>query len=83
VTPHCRLAWLVVNYLTQVRDRWAVQGNGKQRTFIFAMLAESFRSTLLVASSAEQGFDVESGLPPTLMPKMDPNTWFNHALAYT
>ncbi len=63
--------------------RWAVQGNGKQRTFTSAKFADSFRSTLLVASREGQGFDVETGLPPTLMPRVDPNTWFNHALAYT
>jgi integrase len=63
--------------------RWTVDGEGFQEGFSTSRLAESFRSKLLTAARDGVAFDVESGLPITMLQKNKTTTpWFDFACMY-
>ncbi len=63
--------------------RWTVEGEGFQEGFATSRLAESFRSKLLSAARDGVAFDVESGLPVTMLQTKKAKTpWFDFACAY-
>lgn len=63
--------------------RWTVDGEGFQEGFSGSRLAGSFRSKLLAAASEGIAFDVESGLPVTMLHGNKVKTsWFDFACAY-
>lgn len=63
--------------------RWTVDGEGFQEGFATSRLAESFRSKLLTAASDGIAFDVDSGLPVTMLQTQQVKTpWFDFACAY-
>lgn len=64
--------------------RWSVAGGARQKPFQSEALADSFRSDLVVAARRGEAFDVDSGLPVSVLrtrrdatPGMSwpPNTW--------
>lgn len=59
--------------------RWVVAGREKSRSFVTKLLAESFRTDLMKALRAGQGFDTVTGLPET---QARDEPWFAHAVAY-
>lgn len=61
--------------------RWGVDGRERSKTFRTAKLADSFRSTLLVASRAGEAFDPTSGLPTSASKIATGRTWVEHAQA--
>ncbi|MEV6602298.1 hypothetical protein AB0M36_36430 [Actinoplanes sp. NPDC051346] len=55
--------------------RWKVAHNKPTKTFANRTLADNFRSELKSAFNNGQQFDVESGLPPSMLTTKDVTTW--------
>lgn len=51
------------------RVRWVVAGHRHDESFVKSGLAESFRAQLMAAASKGEGFDVDTGLPQSLLRK--------------
>jgi integrase len=51
------------------RVRWVVAGHRHDESFVKLGLAESFRAQLMAAAGKGEGFDVETGLPQSLLRK--------------
>ncbi|WP_067489070.1 tyrosine-type recombinase/integrase [Actinomadura hibisca] len=70
------------------RVRWKVAGRRMSRNFTNSALAISFQAKLRTAANEGEPFDVESGLPLSLIPKEEPEeaapvpTWFEFAMSY-
>jgi integrase len=47
--------------------RWVVGGQSQRKPFVEKTLAESFRSELVTAARKGEAFDIESGLPVTML----------------
>ena len=47
--------------------RWVVAGQSRSRTFSARALADHFRSDLMQAANRGEAFDVESGLPESMI----------------
>src|SRR5262245_34775743 len=63
--------------------RWTVDGEAFQEGLATSRLAESFRSKLLSAARDGVAFDVESGLPVTMLQaKKVATPWFDFACTY-
>src|SRR5690606_15350570 len=62
--------------------RWTVAGREKSSTFKTKGLAESFLSSLRQAAKNGEAFDVETGLPASLMADRDARTWYALAVDY-
>ncbi|MFI6800535.1 tyrosine-type recombinase/integrase [Streptosporangium canum] len=62
--------------------RWKVGGREKSKTLRTKALAESFLSDLRQEAKRGQAFDVETGLPLSLLAVKHAVTWFDFALAY-
>ncbi|MEU8268221.1 tyrosine-type recombinase/integrase [Sphaerisporangium sp. NPDC049002] len=62
--------------------RWKVGGREKSKTFRTKALAESFLSDLRQAAKVGEAFDVESGLPVSLVKAKAARTWLQFAQAY-
>lgn len=62
--------------------RWKVGPRPHGRTFASKALADAFRAKLLVALQNGQPFDVEFGLPDSLIEKHDQISWFEFAPKY-
>ncbi|MET8333000.1 hypothetical protein ABZV14_02695 [Streptosporangium canum] len=62
--------------------RWTVGNREKSSTFKTKGLAESFLSDLRQAAKNGEAFDVESGLPPSMIKMRDARTWYSLAVAY-
>jgi integrase len=62
--------------------RWSVAGRRFGKSFSTKAMAESYRSTLLVAQRQGVAFDVTSGLPESLARKANSQTWLAHAEAF-
>ncbi|WP_019544997.1 tyrosine-type recombinase/integrase [Streptomyces sulphureus] len=62
--------------------RWKVAGKPFSKTFRTKALADSFRSNLVKASRAGEGFDTETGLPDSLVEVAPSLTWYEFALKY-
>ncbi|GLY33549.1 hypothetical protein [Kineosporia sp. NBRC 101731] len=63
--------------------RWRLAGRFKRRSFKTRCLAESFRSDLIQATRKGEGFDVETGLPVSMMETQETITVYDLALRYT
>src|SRR5712691_258166 len=71
---------------TSYQARWIVAGKVWYETFATAGLAESFESKLKVAAREGEAFDVETGLPISLVPA-EPDeeptvSWYKFACSY-
>jgi integrase len=62
--------------------RWRVAGNAFRKTFATKALAESYRSTLIVAQREGTAFDAVSGLPEPLARKLRSRSWLAHAMDF-
>jgi hypothetical protein len=62
--------------------RWVVDGREKSQTFSSRALADNYRSDLMQAISRGEAFDVETGLPESMTPKVESWTWMEFAIAY-
>ncbi|WP_308201447.1 tyrosine-type recombinase/integrase [Sphaerisporangium perillae] len=62
--------------------RWKVGGREKSKTVRTKALAESFLSDLRQAAKVGEAFDVESGLPLSLVKAKAARTWLQFAQAY-
>ncbi|MEU8383676.1 site-specific integrase [Streptosporangium sp. NPDC048865] len=62
--------------------RWKVGGREKSKTLRTKALAESFLSDLRQAARRGEAFDMETGLPSSLLAVKSAATWFSFALAY-
>lgn len=61
------------------RVRWRVGHKMHGKTFGTRKAAESFRAELIASHRKGEPFDLESGLPPSMLPSIDDITWFEHA----
>ena len=57
------------NRRSAYRVLWIVAGQRFSQSFMSKPLADSFRSQLIMAASKGEAFDVESGLPVSLLRK--------------
>ncbi|MEV4248748.1 hypothetical protein AB0J63_35700 [Streptosporangium canum] len=62
--------------------RWTVDTREKSSTFKIKGLAESFLSSLRQAAKNGEAFDLESGLPSSMVKAKDARTWYAFAVAY-
>ncbi|MBB2908771.1 integrase [Streptosporangium becharense] len=62
--------------------RWKVGGQERSKTLRTKALAESFLSDLRQAAKRGEAFDVETGLPLSLLAVKNAVTWFSFAMAY-
>jgi integrase len=62
--------------------RWVVASRPTSRTFATRALADHFRSDLMQAANRGEAFDVDSGLPDSMMPVKDAVTWLGFARRY-
>ncbi|MEV4526074.1 site-specific integrase [Streptosporangium sp. NPDC049304] len=62
--------------------RWKVGGRERSKTLRTKALAESFLSDLRQAARRGEAFDMETGLPSSLLAVKSAATWFSFALAY-
>ncbi|MEV6862545.1 tyrosine-type recombinase/integrase [Streptosporangium subroseum] len=62
--------------------RWTVGTGEKSSTFKTKGLAENFLSELRQAAKNGEAFDLESGLPPSMIQAKDARTWYGFAVAY-
>jgi integrase len=62
--------------------RWVVAGREKSRTFVTRALADSFRSDLVQATNQGEAFDVETGLPDSMVEAPAAVTWLEFAKKY-
>ncbi|MEO3876076.1 hypothetical protein ABGB18_45540 [Nonomuraea sp. B12E4] len=62
--------------------RWTVGPHAKSATFKTKGLAESFLSDLRQAAKNGEAFDLETGLPPSMIKAKDARTWYSFAVTY-
>ncbi|MHC3428800.1 tyrosine-type recombinase/integrase [Streptomyces sp. DT18] len=62
--------------------RWKVGSRAHSESFLTLGLAESRRAQLLVAAREGEPFDVESGLPRSLVAAQQDIIWYEHARSY-
>ncbi|MFI7439424.1 tyrosine-type recombinase/integrase [Nonomuraea indica] len=62
--------------------RWTVGNREKSSTFKTKGLAESFLSDLRQAAKKGEAFDLDSGLPASMVKAKDARTWYSFAVAY-
>jgi integrase len=62
--------------------RWVVAGRSKSRTRRTKALAETFLSDLRQTAKRGEAFDIETGLPESMLPKATPITWYELARSY-
>jgi integrase len=62
--------------------RWVVGPRTHTKTFATKALAESFRSSLNVASRGGEAFDVDTGLPLSVLREQNDVTWYDVAVAF-
>ncbi|GAT69019.1 integrase [Planomonospora sphaerica] len=62
--------------------RWKVGGREKSKTMRTKALAENFLSDLRQAAKRGEAFDLETGLPLSLLAVKSAVTWFSFAMAY-
>ena len=67
------------NRPTPYRVRWVVSGEQFSDSFPTMALAESFKARLITAARKGQGFDLETGLPESLLRKLRDVSFFDHA----
>jgi integrase len=62
--------------------RWVVAKERFGKSFATKALAESFRSTLLIAHREGIAFDVDSGLPEPVARKAQSRSWLAHSMSF-
>ncbi|GAA4671850.1 site-specific integrase [Streptomyces chumphonensis] len=62
--------------------RWQVGERAHSESFLTAGLAESRKAQLITAARAGEPFDVESGLPKSLLREQEDISWYQHARQY-
>ncbi|MFF4952544.1 tyrosine-type recombinase/integrase [Streptomyces chattanoogensis] len=62
--------------------RWKVGAHPQSESFLTLGLAESRRAQLITAARDGEPFDVESGLPKSLLAKERDISWYEHACQY-
>ncbi|GLY74381.1 tyrosine-type recombinase/integrase [Actinoallomurus iriomotensis] len=62
--------------------RWQVGGRRKTKTYRTKALAESFLSDLRQAAKRGEAFDVDTGLPESMLKAKNAATWFEFVQAY-
>ncbi|GAA0970291.1 tyrosine-type recombinase/integrase [Acrocarpospora macrocephala] len=62
--------------------RWKVGGRQKSKTLRTKALAESFLSDLRQAAKQGEAFDLDTGLPVSMIKVKNATTWYGFALAY-
>ena len=67
---------------TTYECRWQVRGRQRSRSFATKALAESHRAGVLSAARRGDAFDVETGLPVSMLPDERQVTWWEWALTY-
>lgn len=81
-----RLRKIQVNALANRKKsytvRWVVANRPRSRTFTTRALADHFRSDLMQALNRGEAFDVDSGLPDSMVPAKDAVTWFEFVRRY-
>ena len=70
------------NRRTPYRVRWVVAGRSFSDSFVTMALAESFRSQLLTAARAGEGFDPDTGLPQSLMRDRQDVSFYAHSMEF-
>lgn len=64
------------------RPRWVVAGRVFTESFVTRPLADSFRSELITAAKKGEAFDLETGLPVSLLRKRTDVSFLAHAREY-
>lgn len=67
---------------TTYQVRWGIAHGQRSRTFRTSALAESFRADLRAASNRGEAFDLETGLPVSMLPHRSEVTWWAFALTF-
>ena len=67
---------------TPYRVRWTVAGQQFGDSFLTMALAESFRSQLISAARKGEGFDLETGLPESMVRQLRDVSFFTHAMEF-
>ena len=67
---------------TPYRVRWSVARRVFRESFVTRLLADSFRSELVTAAKKGEAFDLETGLPVSLMRKRTDVSFLAHAREY-
>lgn len=62
--------------------RWQVGSRPHSESFLTAGLAESRRAQFITATRAGEPFDVDSGLPKSMVQKVRDISWYQHARNY-
>jgi integrase len=70
------------NRRTPYRVRWVVAGRSFSDSFVTMALAESFRSHLISAARAGEGFDPDTGLPQSVMRERQDVSFYAHAMEF-
>jgi hypothetical protein len=65
----------------QVINR-VMAGRSFSDSFVTMALAESFRSQLITAARAGEGFDPDTGLPQSLMREREDVSFYGHAMEF-
>jgi integrase len=81
-----RLRKIQVNMLAHRKKsytvRWVVARRATSRTFATRALADHFRSDLMQAVNRGEAFDLDSGLPDSMVPARDTLTWLDLVRRY-
>jgi hypothetical protein len=67
---------------TPYRVRWTVAGQQFSDSYLTMALAESFRSQLIMAARKGEGFDLETGLPESMVRQLRDVSFFQHAMEF-
>lgn len=70
------------DYRKPYQLRWFVGTSSHSESFLTSGLAKSFEAQLITAANAGEPFDMESGLPKSLVVKERDITWYEHARNY-
>lgn len=65
------------------RVRWVVAGRRFGESFATGALADAFRAQLVTASRKGEGFDLDTGLPESLLRKLTDISFLDHAQEFT
>ncbi len=69
--------------VTTYTVRWSVGGKARRKSFRTAAMADSFRSDLVVAQRKGEAFEIEAGLPLSLIRRSAPViSWYEFACSY-
>ena len=68
---------------TPYRVRWLVNGRRFGESFVKIALADSFKAQLISAARRGEAFDLETGLPESMVRKLRDVTFFDHAMEFT